>query len=80
MTDDNDDPVRLERLARAIRQLPRRQHEIFCASRFDNLSYGEIAERTGLSVEKVKDLLADALFRIMRSVDRAERRRWWQFW
>lgn len=77
MTDDVD-PATLKRIERAIRQLPRRQREIFCAVRFDDLSYVQIAERTGLTVCEVENLFAEALFNISRRVDHP--RRWWRFW
>jgi RNA polymerase sigma factor (sigma-70 family) len=77
MTDDVD-PATLQRIERAIRKLPRRQREIFCAVRFDDLGYVEIAERTGLPVREVEQLFAEALFNISRRVDRP--RRWWRFW
>lgn len=77
MTDDVN-PATLKRIERAIRNLPRRQREVFCAVRFDDLSYIEIAERTGLTVEHVERLLALALCSVSRHVDRAACRRWWQ--
>ena len=73
MTDDVD-PATLKRIERAIRKLPRRQREIFCAVRFDDQSYIEIAERSGLTVRVVEQLFAEALFNISRRVDRP--RRW----
>lgn len=75
MTDDVD-PATLKRIERAIRSLPRRQREVFCAVRFDDLSYTEIADRTGLTVRDVEWLLARALYNVSRHVDRAGRRRW----
>lgn len=77
MTDDVN-PATLKRIERAIRRLPRRQREIFCAVRFEDLSYVDIAERTGLTVRQVEQLFAEALFNISRRVDRP--RRWWRFW
>lgn len=77
MTDDVD-PATLKRIERAIRSLPRRQREVFCAVRFDDLSYAEIAERTGLTVQQVEQLFAEALFNISRHVDRPGR--WRRFW
>jgi len=76
MTDDVD-PVTLKRIERAIRKLPRRQREVFCAVRFNDLSYVEIAERTGLTGHEVEQLFAEALFNISRHADRP--RRWWRF-
>ena len=77
MTDDVD-PMILKQIERAIRKLPRGQREVFCAMRFEGLSYVDIAKRTGLTVREVEQLFADALFNISRSVDRP--RRWWRFW
>lgn len=77
---DTPDPRTLKRLRRAIRRLPRDQHEVFCAARYEDLTYEQIAVRTGLSVREVEQLLAQALFNITRDVDRAPRRRWWRFW
>jgi len=74
------DPTELQRLERAIARLPRRQRMIFMAMRFDDLSYVEIAEVTGLRVLEVEQLLAKALYNIARRMDRAPRRRWWRLW
>ncbi len=76
MTDDPD-PVTLRRIERAVRKLPRLQREIFLAARLDDMSYAEIAERTGLSVRDVEQHLAKAL----ASIDRRLRKspgRWWR--
>lgn len=77
MTHDVD-PATLQRIKRAIRTLPRRQREVFHAVRFDDLSYVDIAERSGLTVREVEQLFAEALFNITRRVDHP--RRWWRFW
>jgi RNA polymerase sigma-70 factor (ECF subfamily) len=77
MTDDVN-PATLKRIERAIRRLPRRQRDIYCVVRFEDLSYVDIAERTGLTVRQVERLFAEALFNISRRVDRP--RRWWRFW
>jgi RNA polymerase sigma-70 factor (ECF subfamily) len=77
MTDDVD-PATLKRIEQAIRKLPRRQREVFAAVRFDDLSYVDIAEQTGLTVSEVEQLFAAALFNISRQVDRP--RHWWRFW
>ena len=76
MTDDPD-PVTLKRMKRAVRKLPRLQREIFLAARLDDLSYVEIAERTGLSVREVEREIARALVSIARRMDR-QPRRWWR--
>lgn len=77
---ETPDPRILKRLERAIRRLPRDQHAVFCAARFEDLTYEQIAARTGLTVHDVEQLLARALASITRDMDRAPRRRWWRFW
>lgn len=74
------DPRTLKRLRRAIRGLPRDQHAVFCAARFEDLTYEQIAGRTGLTPREVEQLLAQALASITRDIDRAPPRRWWRFW
>lgn len=76
MTDDPD-PVTLKRMERAVRELPRWQREIFLAARLDDMSYVEIAERTGLSVGQVEREIAKALVSIARRMARRPRR-WWR--
>lgn len=81
MTDDARPPS-LKRIKRAIRKLPRRQREVFCAVRFDDLDYVDIAERSGLTVREVEQLFAEALYNVARRVDRPRCwwRCWWRFW
>lgn len=73
---DNPDPKRLRQIRRAIRKLLRLEREIFCAIRFDDLSYDEIARRIGLTTPEVERLFAAALMNLMRRLDRKPRR-WW---
>jgi RNA polymerase sigma-70 factor (ECF subfamily) len=77
MPEQLDEAELLRRLDRAIRTVPRRTREIFLARRLDQLSYAEIAERTGLSVRQVERHMARAINRLCREVDR-ERLRWWE--
>ncbi len=77
---DKPDPRTLKRLRRAIRRLPRNQRAVFCAARYEDLSYEQIAARTGLAVRQVERLLAQALVSITREMDRLDRRPWWRFW
>ncbi len=77
MTDDPN-PETTKRIERAVRKLPRLQREIFLAARLDDLSYVEIAERTGLSVGQVEREVARALVTIARRMNRRQRR-WWRF-
>lgn len=76
MTDDPDS-VTLKRMERAVRKLPRLQREIFLAARLDDMSYVEIAERTGLSVGQIEREIARALVSIVRRMNR-QPRRWWR--
>ncbi|WP_066825315.1 sigma factor-like helix-turn-helix DNA-binding protein [Sphingomonas mali] len=73
------DPAELARLDHAVRRVPRRQREIFLAVRLDNLSYVEIADRTGLTVAQVERLFAEALTNLSRNLDDS-RRHWWRRW
>jgi RNA polymerase sigma-70 factor (ECF subfamily) len=68
---------RLARLEDAVRRLPRIEREIFLAVRLDDLTYPEIAERTGLSPRAVERRFANALTGIMRNLANPHRR-WWQ--
>lgn len=75
---DDPDPDTTKRIERAVRKLPRLQREIFLAARLDDMSYAEIAERTGLSVGQVEREIAKALVSIARRMNR-QHRRWWRF-
>ncbi|QDX27362.1 RNA polymerase subunit sigma [Sphingomonas suaedae] len=77
MTDDPD-PETTKRIERVARKLPRLQREIFLAARLDDLSYVEIAERTGLTAGQVEREIAKALVSIARRMNR-QHRRWWRF-
>lgn len=78
MTHDPD-PVTLKRIERAVRKLPRLRREIFLAARLDDMSYEEIAERTGLAVRDVERHIAKALASIDRRLNKPPRR-WWRIW
>jgi RNA polymerase sigma factor (sigma-70 family) len=77
MPEQLDDAELLRRLERAISAVPRRSREIFLAHRLDDMSYAEIAQRTGLSVREVERHMARAIYRLCREVDR-EPLRWWE--
>jgi len=47
--------------------------------RVHGLSYAEIAERLGTSVEQVERRMAQAILALDRAMD-GEKRRWWRFW
>ena len=78
--DEPLDPERLARLEAALRSLPRRRREIFMAVRYDALTYRQIAQRTGLSVERVEREFARALVQLHRAVHDPRRDPWWRLW
>lgn len=51
----------LQRIERIVSRLDRTSREIFLAHRLDDMSYTEIAERTGLSVKQVERQMAKAM-------------------
>lgn len=70
ITDTPDhDPDLLRRMEEAMVNMPKMQQEIFLAHRLDNMSYGEIAERTGLSVRQVERHMAKALYKLVKQLD-----------
>ena len=80
MGDDPDpDPELLGKLERAIVTLPRSTREIFLAHRLDDMSYNEIADRTGLTVRQVERHMARAIYRLCKELD-DEPRPWWERW
>jgi len=78
VTDDAVDHAELARLDHAMRRMPRRQREIFLAVRLDNLSYPEIAERTGLNVKEVERHFANSLLSIHYARNRPAREPIWK--
>lgn len=60
----------LRRLEKAMLGLKPKTRAIFLARRLDGLSYGEIAERTGLSVKGVEKQMAKAIATIDRLMER----------
>lgn len=59
----------LDRLDRVMLELPQETREVFMSHRLDGLTYGEIAERTGLTVKQVEKRLAKAAAQISRAMD-----------
>lgn len=74
---EHDDPELLKKLERAMLKLPRSTREIFLAHRLHDMSYREIADRTGLKVRQVERHMAKAIYRLCRELD-DEPLRWWE--
>jgi RNA polymerase sigma factor (sigma-70 family) len=70
---------RLSRLEAALLAMPRIQREIFLAVRLDNMSYEEIARRTGLTVKQVERHFARSLYKLSKQM-RGRRLSWWERW
>jgi RNA polymerase sigma factor (sigma-70 family) len=76
---DTPDPDLLRRMEEAMLNIPKRQREIFMAHRVHNMSYGEIAGRTGLTVRQVERHMARALYKLGKQLD-GRRLTWWERW
>ena len=74
---DTPDPDFLRRIEEAMLNIPKLQREIFMAHRLDDMSYGEIARRTGLTVRQVERHIARALYKIAKQLD-GEKLSWWE--
>jgi RNA polymerase sigma-70 factor (ECF subfamily) len=72
-------PERLARLEAIVLRMPRRTREIFIAHRVHDMSYAEIARRTGLTVRQVQRHMVRAILHLDRGLNREERP-WWKFW
>jgi len=68
----------IDRLNAIARRMPRLTREIFLAHRLDDLSYEEIARRTGLSVQEVERHIARAILFLDRGLHEPPRP-WWKF-
>ena len=66
---DTPDPDLLRRMEEAILNMPKRQRDIFLAHRVHAMSYGEIAERTGLTVRQVERQMAKAIYKLAKQMD-----------
>ena len=78
MREDLTDAEMLARLERAVRRMPKLQREIFLAIRLDDLSYPEIAERTGVSAREVERQFADSLLCIHHALEAPRREPIWK--
>ena len=78
MRENLTDPEIAERLEAGLQRMPKLRREIFLAIRLDGLSYAEIAERTGLSVEQVEGHLAQSMLALRDALDGRPPVSWWQ--
>jgi len=69
----------LERLEKAATKLRPIEREVLVLSAREGLSNGEIAARLGITAEAAERLLARALSRLDRALERQEQP-WWRFW
>jgi DNA-directed RNA polymerase specialized sigma24 family protein len=68
-----------DRIERAARCLTAREREVLVLSASENLGLETVADRLGLSLSEAQRLLADALCKLDRALERQERP-WWRFW
>lgn len=71
MSENLTDSEIFQRLEAGLERMPKLRREIFFAIRLDNLSYAEIAERTGLSVEQVERHFAQSMLALRDALDGA---------
>ena len=68
----------IERLEAGLQRMPKLRREIFLAIRLDDLSYGEIAERTGLSAKQVERQFARSMVTLLKAFDGRPPVPWWK--
>ncbi len=68
----------IERLEAGLQRMPELRREIFLAIRLDDLSYAEIAERTGLSVKQVEREFARSMVTLLEAFDGRQPMPWWK--
>ena len=74
---DTPDPDLLRRMKEAMLNIPKLQQEIFMAHRLDNMPYGEIARRTGLTMRQVERHMARAIYKLAKQLD-GRKLSWWE--
>jgi RNA polymerase sigma-70 factor (ECF subfamily) len=74
---DHLDYETARRYRTAIAKLPWLQREIFELSRFEDLSYAEIAVLMGLSPRYIERQFAKALYKVGKQID-GEKLSWWE--
>ncbi len=78
MSENLPDPEVIERLEAGLQRMPKLRREILLAIRLDDVSYAEIAERTGLSVEQVERHFAQSMLALRDALDGRPSVSWWQ--
>lgn len=78
MSENLPDPEIIERLEAGLERMPKVRRQIFLAIRLDDLSYAEIAERTGLSVEQVERHFAQSMLALRDAIDGRPPIPWWR--
>jgi RNA polymerase sigma-70 factor (ECF subfamily) len=76
---DTPDPELLRRMEAALMDMPKRQRDIFIAHRVHGMSYGEIGDRTGLTVRQVERQMAKAIYKLAKQMD-GEKLSGWERW
>ena len=71
--------VTLERLEKAASSLRPIEREVLILSAGEHLSNEEVAARLGITPETAERVLARAMCRLDRAIERQERP-WWKFW
>ena len=72
-------PPTLERLEKAAAGLRPLEREVLILGAAEHLSNEQIAERLGITASAVERLLARALRKLDRALER-QARPWWRFW
>jgi RNA polymerase sigma factor (sigma-70 family) len=72
-------PTALERIDKAAAKLRPLERQLLVLSAAEGLSNSEIAARLGTSLQSVERLLAAALRKLDRELERQERP-WWRCW
>ena len=78
MSENLTDAEIIERLEAGLQRMPKLRREIFLAIRLDDLSYAEIAERTGLSVEQVERHFSQSMLVLHDAIDGRPCMPWWK--
>lgn len=78
MKEDLTEAEIIERLEAGLQRMPKLRREIFLAIRLDDLSYAEIAERTGLSIKQVEQHFARSMVTLLEAFDGRPPVPWWK--